>query len=154
MDDKFKGLIKEALDEAWVKFEPTIPRVRHKEVYYNLNELNVTPLNLNAFIIENDIPVEDANFDVIRSDDDVWYPIIYYYVEIDMTEGEMWMYCRDSFWKHANMNVYDVLAKSGYCKIGFGGHTLGRYGLGDIYDLYIKGDFDRLAKYYSLNYVK
>ena len=88
-------LILAALNEAYSKLQLQIPQTRLKTIYVNIED--VEPLELQNFIVENNIP-NDAYFGGKPNDYDSFDEIcICYDISVPTNEDEKLKYCRDRF---------------------------------------------------------
>lgn len=149
-----KDLIIQALDNAMILAEKQVPST--KRVSKSISILDVRPIDLLSFMKDNNIP-DDAEFYGRDNGYDGWDDIqLSWYVEIPTTETDKLKDKKNTFnnslaWRC----VYDLLLLNGYKRAAsYYSGDFKQFDDTTIYDMYIKGDFDRLVKYYSLRFIK
>jgi len=144
-------LIIKALDKAMVTLNKKIPLTKKDTVIIDLDELNISPIDLGAYMVDNDIPA-DACFVTLGVDGAFGSDTtaICYDVDIPVNDNDIIKFKRRMFTSIAFMSVYNTLMANGYKRVGFNSGLLKEFNNTTVYDMYIDNDFDRLVKYYSL----
>jgi hypothetical protein len=147
-----KELIIQALSDAFVSLEKVIPQTKKK--VESISIIDVKPMELATFMKDNYIP-ENASFGGRDNGYDAWDDIILEWdVDVPTTDRDKLNFKRKAFTNYANRAVYDLLLKNGHKRVGYSTSNLYQFDDTTVYDMYIKKEFDRLEKYYSLPFVK
>lgn len=146
-----KELIIQALDEAFIKFEKTIPQTKKQEQLVSIVDIN--PLDIAQFMKDNDIP-SNAYFTGRDNGYDAWDDIcLGWEIDVPTTEKEKLKYKKRTFTNYAFQSVRKLLLENGYKNVGYSTRLLYEFDDTTVYEMYINKDFDRLVKYYSLPFV-
>lgn len=146
-----KEFIIQALDEAFVKFERTIPQTKKQEKLISI--LDVNPRDIVQFMTDNDIPSE-AYFTGRDNGYDAWDDIcLGWEIDVPTTDKEKLRYLKERFTNYAFQSVKNILLNNGYKRVGYSTSHLAEFDDTTVYDMYNNKEFDRLVKYYSLPFV-
>jgi hypothetical protein len=147
-----KNLIIEALDNAFESLIKNVPLTKKKTEYISI--LDVNPLELIKFMKDNNIP-DNASFGGRDNGYDGWDDIcLVWEVDEPTTETDKLKYKKKRFTSIAFQSVYQVLVNNNYKRVGYNSRSLKQFDDTTVYEMYIKKDFDRLVKYYSLPFAK
>jgi hypothetical protein len=147
-----KNLIIEALDNAFESLIKNVPLTKKKTEYISI--LDVNPLELIKFMKDNNIP-DNASFGGRDNGYDGWDDIcLVWEVDEPTTETDKLKYKKKRFTSIAFQSVYQVLVNNNYKRVGYDSGSLKQFDDTTVYEMYIKKDFDRLVKYYSLPFAK
>ena len=147
-----KDLIIQALNDAFARFEKTVPQTKTKTEYVDIED--VSPANIVSFMKEKNIP-DNACFGGKPNGYDAFDQVcLCYDVKIPTTDKERLKYKREKFSNSAWAKVYPLLTQNGYKRVGFNTGLLKAFDDTTVYDMFINSDFDRLVKYYSLSFIK
>jgi hypothetical protein len=147
-----KNLIILALDNAMNKLDRITPST--KKVERTISILDVSPLHLVQFMMDNNIP-DDACFSGRDNGYDAWDDILLSWdVDVPTTDKDKLTYRRKQFTTTAFKFVHDTLIENGFKRVGYSSGLLKEFDDTTVYDMYINKDFDRLVKYYSLPFNK
>jgi len=146
-----KELIMQALNEALLAAERTIPQTKPKTESVSI--IDVNPLDIPSFMRDNNIP-DNAYFSGRDNGYDAWDDILLSWeIQVPTTEGDKMKFLRRKFTHLAFKCVYDKLTHNGYKRVGYNTGLLKEFDDTTVYDMFINADFDRLVKYYSLPFV-
>ena len=147
-----KELLQRALDDAYTLLEKQVPETKKKTESKSI--LDIKPIDLIAFMKTNNIP-DTAWFSGNDNGYDGWDDIVLSWeVDIPTTLEDKLKFKKQRFTGIAWKFVYDILTRSGYTRVGFNSGLLKQFDDTTVYDMYMKSDFDRLIKYYSLPFIK
>ena len=152
-----KELIIKSLDEAFEKLAKIAPQAKNVNKQVNIKGLTLGQIQ--EIIKENNIPI-NATIDEI--DDREKYDWgtneigILWYVEKPTTNDDILEFMRKDAWGYAFKAVHKALTENGYNykRVGFGSQILAEFDCTTVYDMYINKDWERLVKYYSLQFKK
>jgi hypothetical protein len=148
-----KNLIIQCLNNAKIELDKNRPTTIHDTITHSISIIDVNPLDLNKFILNNNIPntayfrvgadCYGDNTDVMLCwDVDNTHPI---------NDVEVLEYNRQKFGLIAWNKIHEVLLNNGYIQnVSFSNHT--NFNIDNIYDSYINNEFDKLFDYYSFFY--
>jgi len=150
-----KDLIINALADAFKKLNKQIPTTKKKVVIVNLENKDVSPINLKQFMIDNNIP-NDAYFHTEECNTLGGYVevCLAYTIDVPTTEKDKLNFKRERFRNIAWKFVFDTLISNGYKRVGCYSNEFKEFKDTTVYDMYINKEFDRLTKYYSLSFKK
>jgi hypothetical protein len=130
------------------------PQTKKDTIKKRINDIN--PIDIIKFMKDNNIP-DDAYFDTEYNGDDGYTGEFFlsYDIDIPTTNKDKLQYIKRTFngslaWR----SVYDLLTQNGYKRNGYNTALLKEFDDTSVYDMYMKKDFDRLVKYYSLPFAK
>lgn len=150
-----RDLIVTALDKAMITLNNQIPSTKKDTVIIDLDENDISPVELSAYMKDNNIP-DDACF--ITLEDDGAFgsnsTALCYDTDVPMTELDKLKFKRKRFTNIAFKFVYDVLIENGYKRVGFNSGLLKEFENTTIYDMYVVSNFDMLENYYRLSFNK
>lgn len=141
-----KELIIKALNRAKELLERQVPLL--KGVTKSISIEDISPLDLNRFMVDNNIPAS-ACFSV-GGDFDNPCVCLEWIIDVSTTDKDKLEFKRKRFERIAWKFVYDSLIAHGYKRKGFNSGLLKDFKDTTVYDLYTNGDYDRLVGYYSL----
>jgi len=152
-----KELIIKSLDEAFEKLAKIAPQAKNVNKQVNIKGLTLGQIQ--EIIKENNIPI-NATIDEI--DDREKYDWgtneigILWYVEKPTTNDDILEFMRKDAWGYAFKAIHKALTENGYKykRVGFGSQILAEFDCTTVYDMYINKDWERLVKYYSLQFEK
>lgn len=148
-----RDLIITALDKAMITLNNQIPSTKKDTVIIDLDENDISPVELSAYMKDNNIP-DDACF--ITLEDDGAFgsnsTALCYDTDVPMTELDKLKFKRKRFTSIAFKFVYDVLIENGYKRVGFNTNKLRFFDNTTVYDMYLDTDFDMLENYYRLSF--
>ncbi len=145
-----KDLIKQALDEAIIKLENSVPQTKSELVYVGIED--VQPLGIAKFMADNNIP-DDAWFGGRENGYDAFSEVcLIHYIYIPTTDKDKDKYRKERFTSYAWKQVYDLLIKNGYKRIGCSSALYKEFDKTTVYEMYIANEFDKLVQYYSLSF--
>ena len=145
-----KEFIIQALNDAMVNVEKRTPKTKKKTICEDISD--ISPFKIVEFMREYNIP-DNAHFSCDGYEDGVYNPCLCYDIEVETTEKERLVFKKRVFSTPAFQNLYHLLIKNGYKRVGFNSGLLKEFDDTTVYDMYINADFDRLVKYYSLSFV-
>lgn len=150
-----RDLIVTALDKAMITLNNQIPSTKRDTIIIDLDELNISPIELGDYMKDNNIP-EDACFMTLEDDGAFGSnsPALCYDTDVSMTELDKLKFKRKRFTNIAFKFVYDELIENGYKRVGFNSGLLKEFENTTIYDMYVVSNFDMLENYYSLSFNK
>jgi hypothetical protein len=152
VDAAFKGLITQALNDAYAKFEKTIPQTKKYPKFISIADVN--PLDVAQFMKDNNVP-NDATFGGVDNGYDAWGDIgLCWDIDVPTTDKDKTEFRRRAFSTAAFKFVRDVLISNGYKRVGFNSGLLDQFKDTTVYDMYVNNDFDRLSIYYHLHFAK
>jgi len=149
-----KELIIQALNEAFVVLEKQVPQTKRETKSVSIGDTK--PIDLPRFMKDNNIP-DRADFGGEDNGYDAWYTFstcLSWEVSVPTTNEDKVKFRRKIFSAICFTNVYKILTKNGYKRVGSDWRLLKQFDDTTIYDMYINKDFDRLVKYYSMSFVK
>lgn len=145
-----KELITKALNEASELLDKQIPHTKKERRSISIED--VSPLELNRFMLDNNIP-SNASFSV-EGDSEAFFVTSYACLEWDIripvTEKDRLEFKRRRFERIAWKAVYNILIAAGYKRRGFNSGLLKGFKDTNLYSLFVNGEYDRLVDYYSL----
>lgn len=147
-----KELIIKSLDEAFEKLAKIAPQA--KSVSKQVNIKGLTLGQIQEIIKGKNIPI---NATIEEIEDREKYEIgILWYVEKPTTNDDILEFMRKDTWRYAFKAVHKALTENGYKykRVGFGSQILAEFDCTTVYDMYINKDWERLVKYYSLQFEK
>ena len=147
-----ESLIKKALTSAIIKLRRQVPRT--KKVMKNISVIDVRPLEIRKFMMENNIP-ERAVFDMGDNGydgGDGFY--LSWDVDVKISEEDALKFKRKRFDTIAFKEVHAILTSRGFIRRGYNSGLLKEFDDTTVYDMYVNGEFERLVKYYSLPFHK
>ena len=147
-----KELIIKSLDEAFEKLAKIAPQAKNVNKQVNIKGLTLGQIQ--EIIKENNIPI---NATIEEIEDREKYEIgILWYVEKPTTNDDILEFMRKDAWGYAFKAVHKALTENGYNykRVGFGSKILAEFDCTTVYDMYINKDWERLVKYYSLQFKK
>ena len=145
-----KNLIICALFDASEKLNMIIPNDKTKIVMKSISIFDVSPLNLTAFMEDNNIP-NNARFDGNDNGYDAWNDItLSWEVNVAMSSSEILKLRQKRFTGVAFKFVYDVLTKNNYKRKGSNSSLFKKFK--SVYTMYNNKEYDNLVKYYSLSF--
>ena len=146
-----KELIIQALHEAFIKFEKTIPQTKKEEKLVSI--VDVSPLDIARFMQDNNIPT-DAYFTGRENGYDGWNDIcLGWEIDVPTTDKEKLKYKKQKFDNYAFQSVRVLLTQNDYKRVGYNTSLLKEFDDTTVFDMYSNEEFDRLVKYYSLSFV-
>lgn len=147
-----KELIIKSLDEAFEKLAKIAPQAKNVNKQVNIKGLTLGQIQ--EIIKENNIPI---NATIEEIEDREKYEIgILWYVEKPTTNDDILEFMRKDTWRYAFKAIHKALTENGYKykRVGFGSQILAEFDCTTVYDMYINKDWERLVKYYSLQFKK
>jgi len=145
-----KDLIILALVQARGYLQIQVPQTKKKTIEVDIDD--VRPIDMATFMKSYNIP-EDAYFHGIDNGYDGFSKFVLCYdIEVPTTEKEKENFVRQRFSTVAFKYVYELLTINGYKRVGYNTGLLKEFDDTTVYDMYLKQDFDRLEKYYSLSF--
>jgi hypothetical protein len=147
-----KDLIIKALNDAYAKFDKTIPQTKKDAKFISISDVN--PSDIVQFMKDNNVP-NDATFGGADNGYDAWNDIgLCWDIDIPTTDKDKIKFKRGKFSTTAFKFVFDTLTANGYKRVGFNSGLLKQFDDTTVYDMYINNDYDRLVTYYSLSFTK
>lgn len=147
-----QSLLIPALNDAYARLEKRTPTTKTKLVYVDIE--NVAPLDLPRFMLENNIP-DSASFGGEPNGYDAFdRACLVYETIIPTSDKDKLEFNRRTFQTIAFKSVFEALTNAGYTRHGCNSHLFKQFDDATVYDMYMAGDFDRLARYYSLSFTK
>lgn len=147
-----KDLIIQALNEAHNRLLKSIPQT--KKVEKTISIMDVKPIELLAFMKDNDIP-DNAVFHGTDNGYDGWDDFVLAWdIEIPTSDSDKLLHKRLRFSEIAHQMVYDLLTKNGYKRVRVSSQNLKGYSSSHIYEMFLNKDFDGFLDYYSLYFKK
>lgn len=118
-----------------------------KQISDSIAGMNIGQLA--EYIKENDIP---SNAEIAYSNTDAitlqWYELV------KTTDKDKEEHIKRNFNNYAYSAVFTILVKHEYTRIGVASYNFKQYRDTTVYDMYTKGEHDRLKAYYSLFFKK
>lgn len=147
-----KDLIIKALNDAYAKFDKTIPLTKKEDKFISI--VGVNPFNIVQFMKNNNVP-NDAVFGGTDNGYDGWNDTgLCWDIDIPTTDKDKIEFKRNKFSTKAFKFIFDILTTNGYKRVGFNSGLLKQFDDTTVYDMYINNDYDRLVAYYSLSFTK
>jgi len=147
-----KDLIITALNDAYIKFEKSIPQTKKQEKLISI--IGVSPLDIVDFMKQNDIPM-DASFGGRENGYDAWDDIcLVWNIDVPTTNNDKLKYSKHAFKNYAFQSVKNLLLENNYKITSYCTSKLKEFEYATVYGMYMDKDFDRLVKYYSLPFTK
>lgn len=145
-----KELIIQALFVALEKLERSVPKTKRELKEIRIGD--VKPLELADFMKKNGVP-DNAEFSSRCSEDDGYDDIVLdWYIDVPTTHKDNMEYRKRRFDTYAFKAIYDLLIANGYRRKGFDSGLLKNFKDTTPYEMYVKGDYDRMTEYYSLSF--
>jgi hypothetical protein len=150
--NNMKELITQSLNDAFGLLERQVPQTKKKTESVSI--IDVKPLDIILFMKSNNIP-NDATFSGRNNGYDAWDDItLSWEIDVPTTEKDKLEFKRRRFTDIAFKEVYDLLTKNGYKRVGYNTGLLKQFDKKTVYDMYTDNDFDTIVKYYSLPFTK
>lgn len=149
-----KDIIIEALDNTFNSIIQKTPKTKMTTDSVSIEDVN--PLDIPTFMKDLNIP-DDAYFDGTANGYDGWIPgdiKLSWDFEIPTTEADNKKFMEKRFSGVSSKNVYNILITNGYKRINGHSSRFLEFRDNSIYDMYLKKDFDKLVKFYSLVFTK
>jgi len=143
-----------ALHEAFAKVNSQVPATKRSTASIDISDVN--PVDLSKFMLDNNVP-SDAYFDGNDDGYDGWCAgqvKLTWDINIPTTLDDHLKFKRKRFQSVAWAHLHPKLVASGYKRVGTNSSNFKQFDGTTLYDMYVAGDFDRLAKYYSLTFKK
>jgi hypothetical protein len=137
-----RDLILQELNNLAEALKKEVPQT--KKITESKSIIEVKPIELLDFMKDNDIP-DNAEF--AFDEEDVY---LCWDVEVPMTSADKIEWLKEMFEAYAFTYVRKVLTKNGYKRVGVYSSQFVKFDDQTPFDLYAKGEFDRLVDFYTM----
>ena len=159
MSNEYKAEVKDILDECYESM-PEPSKTEMADTFISIEE----GLSLGEFVSAAEELARDSGIDIdkctIGTEDvdpyDTLLPEIGLWCkkESPISDKRYRQMVRKRFERRAYKAIYDRLTQLGYRRRGYSTHLLKEFDDTNVYEMYMNGEYDRLAWYYSLSFEK
>jgi len=143
-----RDLIMLGLQQAYETLLNQIPKYKIETKFINLSAYDVEPIDLLRFMTEHSIP-DNATFFSLRGDDGC---LLSWSIKVPTTDDDKINFVKNRLYGVAIPKIYKILTSNGYQKIPFVNKPPKQLKNVELYDMFIKKEYDKLVEYYTSLY--